>query len=233
MRVETKSLYNYETAWAFEHGHYDTKILADSHSLPPEIYNNLKHNKALPLYEWNIMFVGCRIRFTAYSRGKSSTMGLQFLVMVLSHLRSCWVTWKIQMHTDGGGEFFSGSEKKQKEWNNILSTLDAEIDCYHPNFDIRKNLIERSHRSDDEEFLIPFGNNFHSKKKFMNQAQFWNDYWNKQRFHSGEWMKNRTPLQKLKDDGFYQAERILDFEVLFLDSTLKGHNVIFMNYRSI
>jgi hypothetical protein len=62
----------------------------------------------------------------------------------------------ISLHTDGGAEFFSGSLKKQDEWNIILTQLDAEIDCYDPHWDIRKNLIERSHRSDDEEFLIPF-----------------------------------------------------------------------------
>jgi hypothetical protein len=50
-------LYNYEEIGAFDDGHYDTKVLADAKSLPTHIYENLKHNKHLPLYEWNIMFV--------------------------------------------------------------------------------------------------------------------------------------------------------------------------------
>ena len=53
---EIRALYNYKTIWAFEDWHYDTKVLADSHSLPLHIYKNLKHNEKLPLYEWNIMF---------------------------------------------------------------------------------------------------------------------------------------------------------------------------------
>jgi len=81
-------------------------------------------------------------------------------------------------------EFFSGSKKKQQEWNDILSCLDANIDCYNPNWDIRKNVIERSHRSDDEEFLIPFGEAMKTKEQFMLQAQEYNDYWNKKRCHS-------------------------------------------------
>jgi type I restriction enzyme M protein len=51
--------------------------------------------------------------------------------------------------------------------------------------EIRKNLIERSHRSDDEEFLIPFGHEFKIKENFMTHAQEYNDYRNKSRSHSG------------------------------------------------
>ena len=215
---ETRSLYNYEEIWAFDDWHYDTKVLADSHSLPSHIYENLKHNKHLPLYEWNIMFVWCRARFTAYSRWKSSTFWLQFLVLVLSHLRYNWFTWYIRMHTDWGAEFFSNSDRKKWEWNNVLKKLDCDIDCYNPNWDIRKNLIERSHRSDDEEFLIPFGDRMTTKDKFMSQAQKYNDYWNKSRVHSWKGMNNRTPKQKLLALWIHNADNILDFKVLYLDS---------------
>ena len=215
---ETRALYNYEEIWAFDDWHYDTKILADSHSLPPDIYQNLKHNTDLPLYERNIIFVWSRARFTAYSRWKSSTFWLQFLVYVLSHLRFNWVTWFIHMHTDWWVEFFRNSDKKKIEWNNILKELDSDIDCYNPNWDIRKNLIERSHRSDDEEFLIPFWFDFKTKSDFMIKAQSYNDYRNRSRIHSWKWMNNKTPKQKLLEYWFHNADRILDFKVLYLDS---------------
>ena len=215
---ETRALYNYELIWAFDHWHYDTKILADSHSLPKEIYDNLAYNTHLPILERNIMFVWCRARFTAYSRWKSSTFWLQFLVYVLSHLRYNWVSSFIHMHTDWWAEFFSNSEKKKLEWNNILKELDSDIDCYNPNWDIRKNLIERSHRSDDEEFLVAFGADFKTKDDFMIKAQSYNDYRNKSRIHSWKWMNNTTPRQKLLDYWFYNADKILDFRVLYLDS---------------
>jgi hypothetical protein len=215
---ETRALYNYKTIWAFEDWHYDTKVLADAKSLPEHIYENLKHNKNLPLYEWNIMFVGCRVRFTAYSRGKTSTFWLQFLVLVLSHLRSCWVTGEIRMHTDWWAEFFSNSNRKKDEWNDVLKELEANIDCYNPNWDIRKNLIERSHKSDDEELLIPFGHEFKTIDNFMKHGQEYNDYRNKKRWHSGHEMHWKTPKEKLLEMWFHQADRILDFKVLYLDS---------------
>ena len=233
---ETRALYDYQTIWAFEDWHYDTKVLADAKSLPHHIYENLKHNKHLPLYEWNIMFVGCRIRFTAYSRGKTSTFWLQFLVLVLSHLRSCWVVGTIHMHTDWWAEFFSNSMPKQAEWNRILSELNSSIDCYNPNWDIRKNVIERSHKSDDEELLIPFGDDFETLNSFMKHWQEYNDYRNKKRPHSGHAMNGRTPLEKLKDDWFHQAEKILDFKVLYLDSyfhSLQRHLEYFYFQRDL
>jgi hypothetical protein len=233
---ERKALYDYETIGAFEHGHYDTKVLADSHSLPAHIYDNLKNNKHVPLYEWNIMFVGCRIRFTAYSRWKTSTFWLQFLVLVLSHLRSCWVTGHIRMHTDWWSEFFSNSERKKAEWNKVLWELDSFIDCYNPNWDIRKNLIERSHKSDDEEFLIPHWDDFNTLEAFMKHWQAYNDYRNKKRAHSGIAMNWRTPIEKLKDDWFHQAEKILTFNVLYLDSCfhpLQRHLEYFFFQRNL
>lgn len=65
---ETRSLYNYQDISAFEDMHYDTKELADAKSLPTEVYENLKHNSHLPVYEWNIIDVASRSRFMAYSR---------------------------------------------------------------------------------------------------------------------------------------------------------------------
>jgi hypothetical protein len=215
---ETRSLYNYQEIWAFDDWHYDTKELADAKSLPAHIYENLKHNKYLPLIERNIMFVWCRVRFTAYSRWKSSTFWLQFLVLVLSHLRYHGIIWYIHMHTDWWAEFFSNSDVKNKKWNHILKELDTDIDCYNPNWDIRKNLIERSHRSDDDEFLIPFGADMKTKKQFMLQAQEYNDYRNKSRVHSWKWMNWKTPKEKLLALWIHNAEKILDFKVLYLDS---------------
>lgn len=101
------------------------------------------------------------------------------------------------MQTDCGVEFFSGSTTKQAIWNEVLHELDSCIESYNPHWDIRKNLIERSHRSDDEEFLIPFGDKMKTREIFMTHAQEYNDYWNKQRVHSGKGMNNMTPRDKL------------------------------------
>lgn len=224
---ETRSLYNYQTIGAFSDTHYDTKILADQKSLPEWVYENLKHNEHLPIYEWNVIDVASRMRFIGYSRWKSSTLWLRFLLFIISHIRSCGILateqwWHtIRIHTDGWVEFFSWSEKKQQEWNELLNLLDAEIDCYNPNWDIRKNVIERSHRSDDEELLIPFGDTWKTKEDFMIQAREYSEYWNIQRSHSWHGMDWRTPREQLEKRGLpkWQVQRILDFPVLQLDES--------------
>lgn len=224
---EIRSLYNYQTIGAFSDMHYDTKVLADQKSLPEAVYENLKYNEHLPIYEWNLMDVASRARFIGYSRGKSSTFGLQFLIFCLSHIRSCGILtteqggFIIHLHTDGWAEFFSGSEKKQIEWNELLSLFDADIDCYNPNWDIRKNLIERSHRSDDEEFLIPFGASWKTKEDFMMQATEYSDYWNNKRSHSWHGMDGRTPREQLEKRWLprWQVMRLLNFPVLHLDES--------------
>ena len=218
---ETRSLYNYQTLWAFEDTHYDTKVLADQKSLPESVYENLKYNEHLPIYEWNFMDVASRSRFIGYSRWKSATFGLQFLLFILSHIRCCGFTWYIRVHTDGWVEFFSGSDRKKQEWNDLLCLLDASIDCYNPNWDIRKNVIERSHRSDDEEFLIPFWEDWKTKEDFMIQATEYSDYWNNRRCHSWHGMDWRTPREQLEKRWLprRQVQRLLDFPVLHLDES--------------
>ena len=236
---ESRSLYNYQTIGAFSDMHFDTKILADQKSLPKGVYENLKYNEHLPVYEWNIIDVASRTRFIAYSRGKSSTFGLQFLIFVLTHIRSCGILtteqggFTIHLHTDGWSEFFSWSDHKQQEWNDILSLLDADIDCYNPNWDIRKNLIERSHRSDDEEFLIPFGVNWKTKEDFMIQATEYSDYWNNKRTHSWHGMDGRTPREQLIKRWLpvWQVQRLLNFPVLHLDESFSLLQENFQYFR--
>lgn len=70
----------------------------------------------------------------------------------------------------------------------------------------------------------------------MKHAQAYNDYWNSERIHSGKGMKNMTPKQKLLQQGYFQAEKILDFKVLYLDShfyELQRHLEFFLLQRKI
>jgi hypothetical protein len=212
-----KPLYNYELISAFEFLHYDTKVLADQKSLPLDVYRALKGNPAIPIYEWNIIDAKTRTRFLAYSRGHSSTFWLQFLIFVISHLRYCGIDFPIKIWTDNGAEFFSGCQTKKKEWNDILELLNAQIDSYHPNWDVRKNLIERSHRSDDEELLIPFWTDMATKERFLHHTKAYLTYWNTTRAHSGIGMHGMTPREKLLSLKIMWVNRILDFPTLILD----------------
>jgi hypothetical protein len=123
---------------------------------------------------------------------------------------------------DNGQEFCGRSKRKEEEWNNILTNVHAGIYSYNPGFDIRKNLIERSHLTDDEELYIPRGKYMGSKDTFMKEAGEYLYYWNYQRPHRGIGMNSRTPYEVLQQSRLVGAEKLLAFPVLILEDVLEA-----------
>lgn len=218
---EVRRLYDYASLSCFEKLHYDVKYVSDQHALPEHIYQLFSH-KEIPKYEWNIIDAKSRFRFLAYSHQRPSEFGLRFLLFTIQYLRYSLVAYEQPMSVgfDNGMEFCGGSKRKEEEWNAILSTVTAGIYSYNPHFDIRKNLIERSHLTDDEELYIPRGNYMGNKDAFMKEASDYLYYWNYQRPHSGIGMNNRTPFEVLKQSGLVGAEKLLTFPVFIIEDVL-------------
>lgn len=212
-------LYDYKALSCFERLHYDTKDILDKKALPEDIYKKFKLCKNLPIIEWNIIDVKSRFRFIAYSHARTSEFGLHFLILVLQYIRAMNIPieQRITIGTDNGSEFYSGSKRKEIEWNKLLNILNAEIYSYNPGFDVRKNLIERSHRTDDEDFLVPRGRFIKGKKSFLIEAEGYAQYFNSMRPHQGIEMHDMTPVEKLASCGIYNAKRFLEFPTMILE----------------
>jgi len=75
-----RSLYDYEALIPFEEFQVDTKHLLDKKSLPEEAYNHMKEHN-LPGYEWNMIDVCTRTRFTSYSYELSSAFGFMLALV--------------------------------------------------------------------------------------------------------------------------------------------------------
>jgi len=82
-----RPLYDYEALMPFQELQLDTKHILDKDALPAEVYAHITHYR-LPLFEWNIIDVSTRIRFTAYSYELSSAFAIMFLSIVLLWLRT-------------------------------------------------------------------------------------------------------------------------------------------------
>jgi len=223
-RVRTKNkqrraLYNYRTISPFEYLHYDVKHILDQKALPEEIYQKFEINSELPIYQRTIIEVKTRWRFLAYSNTLNSTFGIEFLKFTLMFIRNQWIDWKIKIWVDGGTEFCGGWEKKLAEWNNILQTINCEVYQYDGARDIRKNLIERSHRSDDEEFYVPRWYFINKRKQFIKEAKSRYMHWNYTRIHIGieMWV---TPYEKLKGTWVWKLKWREKFPVLILDECI-------------
>lgn len=216
-------LYDYKSLACFERLHYDTKTIPDQKALPPDIYAKFKNQKDLPTIEWNIIDVKTRFRFIAYSYSRSSDFGLQFLLFVISFLRAQNLIspdLEITIGTDNGSEFFSGSERKKEEWNQFLNVLNANIYAYNPGHDVRKNLIERSHRTDDEEFFVPRGAFISDKKSFLEEATGYSTYFNFERPHAGIEMHHQTPFEKAQSSGISSPLNLHKFPTMILEDVI-------------
>jgi hypothetical protein len=215
-----RPLYDYTALSCFEYLHFDTKHILDKKALPPKVYEYFStHPREIPRYEWNLIDAKSRWRFTAYSYEINATFGLYFLLFTIGCIRTALNNWemKITVGQDNGVEFCSGSPGKAIDWNNTLKPLNASIYAYNPYWDIRKNLIERSHRTDDEEFLIPRGEFIHTEPEFMTEAKSYGTYWNTTRSHSGIGMQGRTPLEVIQQSGLIGSHRLTQVPVLILD----------------
>ena len=219
---ESRPLYDYQAIGCFEFLHYDTKDIADQKALPQPIYELFKNNPRLPQVEWNIIDARSRFRFMAYSHNRSSEFGLHFLLFVICYLRMLNIRTgePITIGMDNGSEFTSGSKDKLKQWNAILKLLQAEAYCYHPGHDVRKNLIERSHLTDDQEFFIPRGEYIQDQGSFLREARSYSTYYNYLRAHSGKAMNGQTPFELIRSKGIYQANALLKFPVLILEDSI-------------
>ena len=210
-----RTLYKYDEIEAFQFLQYDTKDILDKKALPKIIYDKFKNNNQLPKYQWTIVDAKTKIRFLAWSHSLSSFFGFSFLNLAISWIRSHGVQTKINIQMDMGGEFYSGSKRKQEEWNNYFKQHNAYVyDTEGAKW--KQNLVERTHRIDDEEFYCPRGSRINAKTEFMTEAQFWIIYYNN-RSSSGIDLNGISPKEKLDQLGFYNAKNISNFPCLILE----------------
>lgn len=212
---ERRALYDYDKIEAFEFMQYDTKEITDMHALPWSIYQKFKTNPELPVFQWTIVDAKTKIRFLAWSHSLNSYYGMKFLEFVIVWLRSHNVRTKINVQFDGGAEFCSASERKTASWNEYFARYDAFVyDTGGAKW--KQNIVERTHRIDDEEFYCPKGEIINCKKDFLIEAQDWIIYYNN-RTSDGIGLDGISPKEKLQKLGYVNADAICNFPCFILE----------------
>lgn len=196
----------------------DLKVIRDRKALPPDVYRH--HEKAgLPLYQWTAICVRTRMRFLAFSSEKTRANGLAFMTLVVLWLRSQGVHSRcVSFQTDWGEEFGGKSPR-------ILAALDRRI--FAPMgaslLRIRKGrttdnaIVERSHRSDDEEFYAPMLTRYPNTDAFLVGAFRWQCRWNLRRPHFGRHMYGQRPLDRARQIVDSLPRDVACFPPLLLD----------------
>lgn len=226
---ERRNLYNYSSISPFEYLHYDVKHILDQSALSQDIYDKFKNNNDLPKYQRTIIDAKSRRRFLAYSHTINATFWFYFLQFVLMFLRDQRIEHTITIWFDWWSEFCSWSAKKVAEWNNKLSPLNCKVYQYDWSRDVRKNLIERSHKTDDEEFYNPRWEYIQTKKDFVYEAHNWFLHYNTTRIHTWICM-DTTPLQKIHQSWLWKISGFASFPTLILEDCIDS---LMYNWKTI
>lgn len=199
----------------FEIVQVDLKHVIDQKALSIEQITHI-HAHELPLYQWGALDVNSRFKLIAYSKEKTWTNGLTWFLFVTSWLRSHGVEGEIVYTVDHGEEFGGKSWLKIVELRKLLAGFNCRLiqnRIKHPEENAH---LERSHRTDDDEFYIPRILSIQDRQTFYKEAMNYMYYYNNVRKHSG--INRQTPFAHLSSQMPELDERIRVVPPLFLDN---------------
>jgi len=136
----------------------------------------------------------------------------------MSWLRAWGIKEEVFWQEDWGGEWGGDNleklrklnEKYYKPYGAILGRAPKGRKGY-------QGRVERSHKTDDEEFYIPLLSSINSERKLLQYAAKWIYWYNVKRSHFGKGMDGRSPFEKLKDLGYNLPEEFALLPPIILD----------------
>ncbi len=207
----------WETKEPFTLAQVDTKDVLDKSGIGTDNYTRY-WNLKLPRYQWTFLESTSRLRFLAYSYHLNQMNGTLFVALVMAWIRAWGITTEVFWQEDWGNEFGGSNyhrlhllnEKWYKPFNAILGRAPKGRKGY-------QGRVERSHRTDDEEFYIPIIPRLNSERDLLQRAQQWQSYYNVQRAHFGYRMDGLQPIRKLRQLHLNLPENFANFPVMILD----------------
>ena len=207
----------WETKEPFTLAQVDTKDVLDKSGIGTDNYTRY-WNLKLPRYQWTFLESTSRLRFLAYSYHLNQMNGTLFVALVMAWIRAWGIKTEVFWQEDWGNEFGGSNyhrlqllnDKWYKPFDAILGRAPKGRKGY-------QGRVERSHRTDDEEFYIPIIPRLNSEKDLLPRAQQWQFYYNVHRPHFGYRMDGITPIAKLRQLHLNLPEHFANFPVMILD----------------
>ena len=194
-RKEKREFIDWYSAKPFEIVQMDIKHIRDQKALSKEQIIHLDHHH-IPNYQWGALDVNSRFKLIGYSREKSWTNGLCWYLWVISWLRSHGVKTQIVFTVDNGEEFGGKSWMKVRELRKLIGGFGCRLIQNHKGHCEENAHLERSHRTDDDEFYIPRVMKIRSEADLLDEAMGYIYYYDNLREHSA--LDYRTPFVHLK-----------------------------------
>ncbi|MCA9371559.1 integrase core domain-containing protein [Candidatus Woesebacteria bacterium] len=183
IRKSDRQFIDWYTSKAFEVVQIDLKYIIDQKALSAtQITHIIKHD--LPLYQWGALDVNSRFKMIGYSKEKTWTNGLTWFLWVTSWLRSHGVTTRIVYTMDHGQEFGGDCWYKIVELRKLLKGFGCFLIQNRKRHPEENAHLERSHRTDDEEFYMPRIHTITTNDEFYKEAMNYLYYYNYVRKHS-------------------------------------------------
>ena len=179
----------------FEIVQIDLKYIRDHKALSRAQIAHLDRY-GIPNFQWGALDVTSRFKLIAYSRERSWTNGLCFYLWTISWLRSHGVSATIVFTVDHGEEFGGKSWFKVQELRKLIAGFRCKLVQNHKGHPEENAHLERSHRTDDQEFYLPRVMAITSTHQLLDEALGYIYYYNNLREHSA--LDYRTPYQALK-----------------------------------
>jgi len=201
----------------------DHKALTSAQMLHLDRYN-------IPNYQWGALDVNSRFKLIGYSREKTWTNGLLWYLWVIAYLRSHRVKGKIIFTVDHGEEFGGKSWMKIRELRRLIAGFGCSLVQNHKGHCEENAHLERSHRTDDDEFYIPRVFNVKSERDLLYESHGYIYYYNNLREHSS--LDYKTPFEYLKQQMPDLDENIKYTQPILLDNVSttigdwSGYNVL-------
>jgi transposase len=193
-------------AGVFEIVQIDLKCIKDVKALGQQHCDKID-NLNLYRYQWGALDVKSRFKLISYSREKTWTNGLLWFYYVIAYIRKEGFNSPIVFTVDNGTEFgYSRHKRKLLELNETLKVLNCKIIANHKGSPQENAHLERSHRTDDEEFYIPRLSVIDSNESMYNEAWNYIYYYNNRREHSS--LGDITPVDCIRK---FKPNLSLDF----------------------
>jgi hypothetical protein len=194
-----RRIYQWDTKDPLSFFQTDLKVIRDRKGIPPAAYAH--HERAgLPLYQWTACCVRTRMRFLAFGSEKTMACGLAFMVLIVLWLRAHGLHHHLSFQTDWGEEFGGKSPKKLAGLDRrIFRPLAATLLRIRKGRTTDNAIVERSHRSDDEEHYSPLLTRYPNTDAFLLGSFRWQCRWNLRRAHFGKHMYGRRPFDRARE----------------------------------
>ena len=193
-QTERRPFVDWYAAKPFEIVQIDLKYIRDRKALSQEQIIHLDRCE-IANYQWSAVDVNSRFKLMAYSQNRTWTNGLCWYLYVISWLRSHGVKSEIVFTVDHGEEFGGQSWLKMAELRKLIHGFGCQLIQNHKGHCEENAHVERSHRTDDDEFYIPRALHIGSDQDLLHEAMGYLYYYNNVREHSS--LGYQTPFAHL------------------------------------